>query len=378
MTSIVQIDQDPAHVPSRLLSWPLDGGRELRLARAAELDGVGALLQEAFTDGCWVTPTYLAHLAEVRRRSALALVWVIADADGPLAVVLTPKPQHLVGDAFTFNVLGVGTRGRGLGLGHVLVDHSVKLAAALGYDRLEIRSSPQMTAAHALYYRYGFVRRPDRETDVVDSGQRLHVFTYRIPETRATARVPYEEPTATWAFPGTKEETRMDITSLRPLVAPVTEFSTVGRDTEVERLVGHIVDDLIGGIAEALFAADVDERLAALRLFYARLGWFDRRVAGRCVLVGDQVTVADVELAAALVRLDFQYRAHLPRGSAAVADYPELFRFAAALVRDGLLPAAVLREAGVTHPGSSPWGEPAEVEGIADLRAAWLGAEAAA
>lgn len=441
------VSQDTAYLPSHLLSWDLGEGRTLRLAEPSEYDEVGAVLQAAFTTGCWVTPTYLAHLAEVRLRALTSHIWVVLDAEGILGVVLTPKPQHHSPEQFTFNVLGVTARARGLGVGWHLVDHSVAIARALGYATVEIRSSPQMTAAHALYYRYGFVRRPEHETLVVDSGQRLFAFTYRVTDPDPVAKVDYQPPKQAWSFAAAEQEITVDITQFQPpsstgTVAAVPEgawteaalrvhpASLRGRaaiatlrfeakderiewdaftsrdpvlrtqDREVtpqwtqlsrgfagvdgalypradaaaiDAIVTHIHDDLVVGIERALFAEDPEERLATLRLYYARLGWFDALLRRRRYLVGERISVADLELLAVLVGLDFQHRAHLPNGSAAVADYPALFDYARRLLNDGLLPPAVLSAVGIV-PGLQPptWGVPAAVEGIDDLSQAWL------
>lgn len=448
-------EQDTTHLPQPLLRWELGGGRVLRLARTSEYAQVAHVLQEAFTTGCWVTPTYLAHLADVGPRSATSHVWVVADEEGVLGAVLTPKPQHHLPEWFSFNVLAVSPRGRGLNLGWQLVDHSVAVARALGYPGLEIRSSPQMTAAHDLYYRYGFVRRPEHEIAVVDSGQRLFAFTYRVTDPAPAAPIAYQQPTRAWAFPGSREENHVDLTGLRPrlidqprpaiaaydpgLVLRVAPASLRGRAAtivvrllgeghriewsadeaadptlvaadggetrpdwralsrgfargtgplyperqaaQIDALVDQIHTDLVIGIETALFASERHEGQAALRLYYARLGWFDSLLSERRFLVGERVTVADIELLSVLVGLDFQHRSHLPGGAAAVADYPALFDYARRLVGGNLLAPAVLSAVGLTLGTQPPvWGEPAPVEGIDDLRAAWLtppGAEGA-
>jgi putative glutathione S-transferase len=189
------------------------------LAQPSEYDEAGAVLVAAFTTGCWVTPFYEAGLRQVAPRAAAAHVWVAADEAGVLGVVLTPKPQYHRERLFAFNVLAVGPRGRGLNLGWQLVDHSVTLARAYGYPGLELHSSPQMTAAHQLYYRYGFVRRIDWETGVVDSGQRLLSFTYRLPEsTPPDPPIPAETPPPTaWRFPTrSQEDAAMTLDPHRP------------------------------------------------------------------------------------------------------------------------------------------------------------------
>ncbi len=232
--------QDARFIPPALLAWDLGGGRTLRLATPAEFGEVGAVLQSAFTTGCWVTPTYKEHLAGVADRAVTAHVWVVADAEGVLGAVLTPKPQYLRGDAFTFNILGVGPRGRGLKLGETLVDHSVALARAFGYPVVEIRSGPTMTAAHALYHRYGFVRRIEWETGVVDSGQRLLAFTYRVGDASLDAAIPAEEPPTRWAFPNQPKETVVTIDQHQP---PGTHDPSGGFVAEPPRVPGPVALD---------------------------------------------------------------------------------------------------------------------------------------
>ncbi|AXE40191.1 GNAT family N-acetyltransferase [Acidipropionibacterium virtanenii] len=163
---------------SRVGSGPL----VLRHALPEEYEEVGDVLEAAFTTGCWSTPEYIASLHAIESRAATSNVWVVADDDGVLAAVLTPQPRYLESDAFTFNILGVGPRGRGLGLGRLLTDHAVDLARSLGLGTVEIHSGPQMTAAHKVYVDYGFVRRIEQETAVVDGHQRLRSFTYRVPD----------------------------------------------------------------------------------------------------------------------------------------------------------------------------------------------------
>lgn len=158
----------------------------LRHAVPAEYGEVGEVLAAAFTTGCASTPEYVAGLHAIAERAQTSNVWVVADEVGILGAVLTPQPRHLGSDVFTvnipftFNILGVGPRGRGLGLGRVLADHAVRVARSLGLRRVDIHSGPQMTAAHRVYVDYGFVRRIEQETAVVDSHQRLLAFSYRI------------------------------------------------------------------------------------------------------------------------------------------------------------------------------------------------------
>ncbi|AFV88097.1 Acetyltransferase [Acidipropionibacterium acidipropionici ATCC 4875] len=187
----------------------------LRHALPEEYGEVGDVLEAAFTTGCWSTPEYIVGLHAIDARARTSNVWVVADDEGVLAAVLTPQPRYLDGP-FTFNILGVGPRGRGLGLGRLLTDHAVNLARALGIDSIEIHSGPQMTAAHKVYVDYGFVRRIEQETVLVDGHQRLRSFTFRVPD--PVADPPHIEhadpPAGDSPFPPPGDP--VSITALRP------------------------------------------------------------------------------------------------------------------------------------------------------------------
>jgi putative glutathione S-transferase len=459
--------QDARFVPPDLLRWQLGGGRVLRLARPDEFDEVGRVLQAAFSAGCWVTPTYRDHLARIAERAAVAHVWVVADADGILGAVLTPRPELHRDDLFTFNILGVGPRGRGLDLGWQLTDHSVALARAYGYPGLEIRSSPQMTAAHALYHRYGFVRRTEWETAVVDSGQRLFAFTYRVPDPQPRPAIPPEEPPTVRILPDHPLEATVSLenhlppgrhdavgdfratpptrpgpvvlhpgsgyrlfTSLdalrgraallarrlagvedqillredmdaasptlydsagdlvsddwRYLARSILATTAAGRAlypsglrAEIDTLDEFIHTDLVEGIERAIFAGSDAAGRIAQRVLYARLGELDQRLSTRRYLLGENLTEADLSLFAVLIGFDLEYRGQLGWGAASLVDYPNLWAYArgllqlprvaddAELVALGLLPGPDGHYAG-------SWGEPPAVEGLPDLRSAWL------
>jgi putative glutathione S-transferase len=458
--------QDARFVPEDLLRWELGGGREIRLARPDEFAEVGRVLQQAFSTGCWVTSAYNAHLADIEPRSVTAHVWVAADAEGILGAVLTPKPQYHRDEEFTFNILGVGPRGRGLDLGRQLTDHCVALARAWGYERLAIRSSPQMTAAHALYLRYGFVRRPEWETSVVDGGQRLYAFTYRVVDAGPRAPIPIEEPPRTWSFPNLPKEEPVSLTSFAPagVVDPAGDFvpesprrpgpvvlvpgasyrlvtslgsvrgrpalaavRLAGPDTtvsvelddaaaspvlltvdgdlvsddwrflpraildstragralhpgdlhdEIGTLDVLLASDIVGALERALFAGSDEAGRVAQRVFFARLGDLDRRLATRRYLLGDAVTEPDLTLFGVLIAFDQQYRARLGWGAASLADYPSLWAYARSLRRvHGLIAPEELVQIGlVAGPDGAfaeHWGTPPPVEGIADVRQAW-------
>ena len=378
-------------------------------------------------------------------------MWVVADGEGILAVVLTPRPDVHTDTSYTFNILGVHPRGRGLNLGWKLVEHVVELAVAAGYRDIEIHSSPQMTAAHQLYVRYGFVRRPERETGVVDSGQRLYVFTYRIPlhSQKSLPRRPQEDlvniashrpaghvdSTGTFApdqpglpgpvrpAPAVHYQIVADIEPLRSRAAiAAVEFLGLSREVpvhpgpdpipalydaggslvsddwrwlsravaqldpsgrlypeplrpQIDHQLFSIHEDLFVGVERGLFSDDDEARLSAIRLLYARLGQLEWHLAHHDYLVGDALSIVDLELVGFLIGLDLEYRAHLGFWAAAVADYPHLFAYARRLVGEGVLtPEQLIAIGALPFAGDrfkEPYGAPREVEGIDDLRAAW-------
>ncbi len=456
-------EQDASLLPPHLLREDLGGGREMRLAHPEEYSEVGRVLQEAFSTGCWVTPWYHEHLADIAGRAESSHVWVVVDGEGVVGVVLTPRPDVYTEDSYTFNILGVHPRGRGLNLGWRLVDHVIDLAVAAGYRDIEIRSSPQMTAAHQLYLRHGFVRRPERETGVVDSGQRLYVFTHRLQQHIQSDSTRITNTQARHSVPRHLEEELVDIANHRPagvvdstgqfvpdapslpgLVepAPAVRYQIVadveslrsraalaavdllglgeevpvhsGPDpvpalydaggslvsddwrwlsravaqldetsllyperlrSQIDHQIFQIHDDLHGGVERALFSNDADARLSATRLLYARLGQLEWHLSHHDHLVGEEVTVADLELVGFLIGLDLEYRAHLGFWAAAVADYPRLFSYGRRLVGKGALTSEQLVAVGALPFSKDrfkePYGPPRPVEGIENLRAAW-------
>ncbi len=173
------------------------GAVTVRAARPDEHAGVADTLEAAFTATFAITDWYRDNLRRIDEHAAGYDVWIArlddptvrAEDPAPIAgAVLTPHEDTLP-DAppapdgvpeFSFRLLGVGPWARGHGVGRALVDHAIGLAREHGLSRIGIRSGPQMVEAHRMYERLGFVRHPDRETFVVDGGQRLRIYTYDL------------------------------------------------------------------------------------------------------------------------------------------------------------------------------------------------------
>lgn len=154
----------------------------LRLAHPSEYEAFGNMLEDAFTSGCWITDEYKAGLHSITERAEASYVWVVEQLStrSLVAGVLTPHTDRIRNGVSTFNILGVAAAGRGRGFGHKLVAHAIEEARFNGAETISINSSPHMTHAHQLYYNHGFVRRIERETKVVDGGQRLYSFELRL------------------------------------------------------------------------------------------------------------------------------------------------------------------------------------------------------
>jgi GNAT superfamily N-acetyltransferase len=70
-----------------------------------------------------------------------------------------------------FRMLGVAPAARGRGVGAALVDWCIDRARSAGLTRLVICSKDSMRAAHQIYQRRGFVRRPELDWSPVPDVQ---------------------------------------------------------------------------------------------------------------------------------------------------------------------------------------------------------------
>ena len=172
---------DNRELPQNLENRDIGSGISIRRAQSAQYDEVGNVLFDAFSASGKVSPEYERRVRAIDERSASEEVWVASTRSGQIVgASLTPKPGHIEDGFFAFNTIGVLPQARGRGVGRSFVQHATDLAAYYGFDALLIHSGPDMKPAHRLYYHFGFRRRIDWETVVVDDGQRLLVLTYRI------------------------------------------------------------------------------------------------------------------------------------------------------------------------------------------------------
>lgn len=143
---------------------------ELRRLRPQEHDAAGALTvaaYEPFLQGR--RDDYRHQLADVAARDRDAEVWVAVEADGTLLGNVTLCPagspwREIAGDGEgEFRMLAVSPAAQGRGVGRALAELVVRRFRADGARAVTLSSLADMTAAHRLYDRLGFVRVPDRD-----------------------------------------------------------------------------------------------------------------------------------------------------------------------------------------------------------------------
>lgn len=383
----------------------LPDGRLIRQARPDEYPAAEDLLVAAFTTGCWVSPDYEHGLRNLPGRAETFRVWVAVDADDRLlGIVLTPRVEYLRGGSFSFSILAVGPHGRGLGLGSLLVDHAIKLARAYGFSEVEINSSPQMSAAHRLYYSKGFVRRLERETMFVSEyDERLLTFTYRItdplpvddvlrvaPQSPSGGRGSFHarRPLSSLppAPPGLRDESGAFVPDPddAPILVAAGELTDrlrrAGRlaaaDPDDERVVQQIEADLWAGAHTVLWSADGSAARTARQVFFARLDALEAQLArAGSFLAGDAPGAADVLLFRVLLAYDLGWRAAFPWASGGVADWPRLWNLARWVLQLVQLSTAERVTAGLVPDTDGTFvesfGVVPPVFGLPDLRQGW-------
>jgi len=142
---------------------------EVRRARADEHEAVGELTVRAyaaFTLGA--ADPYIARLRDAASRADGAELWVAADGDRLLGNVTSCPPgstwrEIAREDEGEFRMLAVDPAARGSGAGTALARHCEQRARDHGAAGMAISSLAQMTDAHRIYARLGYVREPARD-----------------------------------------------------------------------------------------------------------------------------------------------------------------------------------------------------------------------
>jgi ribosomal protein S18 acetylase RimI-like enzyme len=147
----------------------------IRLATADEYEAIADLNVAAYSHDYDISDGYRRSLRDVAARAAEHEVWVAVDRQTGqlLGSVVTPRPGGHVSELgldgeLDFRLLAVAPSARRRGIGRLLTEHVIALAAERGATRVVMNSGPNMTGAHQLYYSMGFTRLPERETRIVD------------------------------------------------------------------------------------------------------------------------------------------------------------------------------------------------------------------
>jgi ribosomal protein S18 acetylase RimI-like enzyme len=126
---------------------------------------------------------YEARLADADRRAREAELMVAVDDGKVLGTVTWCPPTSPLRELATrpdqaeFRMLAVAPAGRRRGVGRALVYACLDRARAESMHEVLLSSLPQMTAAHALYREFGFVRAP--ELDHSPKAQ-VHLWAFRL------------------------------------------------------------------------------------------------------------------------------------------------------------------------------------------------------
>jgi ribosomal protein S18 acetylase RimI-like enzyme len=169
-------------------------GPTVRLARAAEIAGAGALTAEAYLADRLLDEDdeYEAQLRDAARRAREAMLLVATvpceDSDGSETVVgtvtLAPYGTDYAEVAepgeLEVRMLAVAPRARGRGIAEALMRAALGFAVASGARRVVLSTLDSMVTAHRLYARLGFVREPAR--DWGHEYVHLRVQTWTAPE----------------------------------------------------------------------------------------------------------------------------------------------------------------------------------------------------
>ncbi|MCI1747063.1 MAG: hypothetical protein LKI24_02505 [Acidipropionibacterium sp.] len=113
----------------------------LRHTVPQEYGEVAEVLAPVFATRRVSTPERLTrNLHAIAEQAQTSNIWIVSDGQEILGAMLTPQPRFLDSGVFTFSILGVGPRGRGLGLERILADHAVQVARSLGLHQVDMRT----------------------------------------------------------------------------------------------------------------------------------------------------------------------------------------------------------------------------------------------
>ena len=162
----------------------------VRVAEPAEYAEAGRITADGYhaddllrrTDGL-IDLDYQAQLTDTSGRGREAELLVAVDDGEVLGTVTWCPPWSPWRELATrpdqgeFRMLSVAPAGRRRGVGRALVKACLDRARAQGVREVLISSLPQMTAAHALYREFGFVRAPALDHS---PKPQVHLWAFRL------------------------------------------------------------------------------------------------------------------------------------------------------------------------------------------------------
>lgn len=142
---------------------------EIRQAHPGEYAEVGEVVALAYEpygspdDQGWAAHLNLVRDVADRARRTVVLAAVedgrvLGSATIELFGVIGDDDRELLPGWAFLRMVGVHPAAQGRGIGRALVEEVIRRVRAEGRDRLGLRSTPQMEAAHRLYESMGFVR----------------------------------------------------------------------------------------------------------------------------------------------------------------------------------------------------------------------------
>lgn len=144
-----------------------------RLTEIGELTAL-AYLADGLVDGAH---PYIPRLKDAQARAEHAILLAMADGergDGSIVGTVTVVPpdspfiELARGGDFELRMLAVNPMERGRGIGQSLTRAALRLAIERGATGVVLSTMESMHAAHRLYERMGFTRRPDLDWIVTD------------------------------------------------------------------------------------------------------------------------------------------------------------------------------------------------------------------
>ncbi len=155
----------------------------VRRATPSDHAAVADLTASVYRGEGFSSADYEPALRDVASRAASATV-LVGEVDGRLVGAVTVATQggewaeqSVAGEA-VIRMLVVGADARGSGTGEALVRACLDVARADGCTLVRLSSQEEMTAAHRLYERLGFVRTPSFDWYPVPG---LFLRTYALP-----------------------------------------------------------------------------------------------------------------------------------------------------------------------------------------------------